>query len=67
MGREIESMGISGIKKIDISHQEMDRLLQALEDMYFEVKANTPGMEWMPVYGVGKLLAEELGCAAAVI
>lgn len=60
MGKAIESV-VGGIKKIDISHQEMDRILQALEDLYTETKANTPDMDWMPVHGVGSLLAHELG------
>jgi hypothetical protein len=54
---------VSNIQQINISHQEMDRLLKALEELYTETKANTPGMEWMPVHAVGNLLCHELGCA----
>jgi hypothetical protein len=62
MGRKIEGM-VGNIQQLDISHQEIDRILKALEEMYTETKANTPGMEWMPVGGVGNLLSHELGCA----
>lgn len=62
MGREIETM-VGKIRQVDISHQEMDRILKALEEMYTETKANTPQLEWMPVQGVGNLLCHELGCA----
>jgi hypothetical protein len=63
MGREVESV-VGQINKVDISHQEIDRILKSIEEMYTETKANTPGMEWMPVNGVGSLLCHELGCAA---
>lgn len=46
---------------IDLSHQEMDRLLHALEELYNDSKASTPDLEWMPMTGVGNLLAQELG------
>lgn len=57
----MESM-VRNIQQVNISHQEIDRLLKALEELYTETKANTPGMEWMPVQGVGNLLCHELGC-----
>ena len=65
MGRQIETM-VGNIKQVDISHQEMDRILKALEEMYTETKANTPQLEWMPVQGVGNLLCHELGCARSL-
>eukprot|EP01025_Chloroclados_australasicus_P066439 TRINITY_DN9163_c0_g1_i4.p2 TRINITY_DN9163_c0_g1~~TRINITY_DN9163_c0_g1_i4.p2 ORF type:complete len:236 (-),score=35.45 TRINITY_DN9163_c0_g1_i4:202-909(-) len=61
MGRGIESSVLNGIRNVNISHQEMDRVLKALEEMYTETKANAPQLEWMPVVGVGNLLAHELG------
>ena len=65
MGREEEAVSsmVGQISQVDISHQEIDRILKALEEMYTETKANAPGMEWMPVTGVGNLLMHELGCA----
>jgi hypothetical protein len=64
MGREIESSQLLGtIQKVDISHQEMDRIFKAVEDLYVETKMNTPDLEWMPVVGVGNLLCHELGCS----
>lgn len=60
-GKPVESM-VRNIQQVDISHQEIDRLLKALEELYTETKANTPGMEWMPLVGVGNLLCHELGC-----
>lgn len=59
-GKPVESM-VRNIQQVDISHQEIDRLLKALEELYTETKANTPGMEWMPLVGVGHLLCHELG------
>lgn len=53
---------VRNIQQVNISHQEIDRLLKALEELYTETKTNTPGMEWMPVQGVGSLLCHELGC-----
>jgi hypothetical protein len=68
MGREIDSNPLVGtIKNVDISHQEMDRIFNALEDLYVETKQNTPELEWMPVVGVGNLLCHELGCASGTI
>lgn len=58
---DMESM-VRNIHKVNISHQEIDRLLKAIEELYTETRANTPGMEWMPVQGVGNLLCHELGC-----
>ena len=60
MGRQVESL-VENIKQINISHQEVDRILKALEEMYSETKANAPAMEWMPVTAVGNLLCHELG------
>lgn len=62
MGRHVESL-VENIKQINISHQEVDRILKALEEMYTETKMNAPAMEWMPVTAVGNLLCHELGCA----
>jgi hypothetical protein len=59
--KPMESM-VQNIQHVNISHQEIDRLLKALEELYTETKTNTPGMEWMPVQGVGQLLCHELGC-----
>lgn len=64
MGRQVESL-VNNIKQINISHQEVDRILKALEEMYSETKANAPAMEWMPVTAVGNLLCHELGCVGA--
>jgi hypothetical protein len=61
MGRPVESL-VSNIQQINISHQEVDRILKALEELYCETRQNTPGMEWMPAFGVGSLLCHELGC-----
>eukprot|EP00892_Ulva_mutabilis_P011633 jgi/Ulvmu1/8842/UM049_0023.1 len=60
MGRHVESL-VENIKQVNISHQEVDRILKALEEMYTETKANAPAMEWMPVTAVGNLLCHELG------
>lgn len=64
MGRQVESL-VNNIKQINISHQEVDRILKALEEMYSETKANAPAMEWMPVTAVGNLLCHELGYVCA--
>ena len=63
MGRELESF-VENVGSLDISHQEIDRILKTVEEMYSETKANAPDMEWMPVDAVGNLICFELGCAA---
>ncbi|KAG2485375.1 hypothetical protein HYH03_015866 [Edaphochlamys debaryana] len=50
--------------KIDLSHQEMDRLVTELENMWqmFTVNDEGPsGIEWLPVHGIGEALREDLG------
>ncbi|GIL88759.1 hypothetical protein Vretimale_17208 [Volvox reticuliferus] len=50
--------------KIDLSHQEMDRLLTELESIWqaFTVGPDGPtGVEWLPVTGIAEALREDLG------
>ncbi|KAG2445389.1 hypothetical protein HXX76_000011 [Chlamydomonas incerta] len=50
--------------KIDLSHQEMDRLVTELENMWqmFTVNDEGPsGIEWLPVAGIANALREDLG------
>jgi hypothetical protein len=41
---------------IDISHQEVERIIVELEEIY----KTQPG-EWLPIFGIGKMLALDLG------
>ncbi|GFR43978.1 hypothetical protein Agub_g5122 [Astrephomene gubernaculifera] len=50
--------------KIDLSHQEMDRLVTELENIWaaFTVNDEGPsGIEWLPVQGIAEALREDLG------
>lgn len=50
--------------KIDLSHQEMDRLVTELENIWkvFTVNDEGPsGVEWLPVRGIGQALQEVRG------
>ena len=41
---------------VDISHQEVERIIIELEEIY----KTQPG-EWLPIYGIGSILANDLG------
>jgi mediator of RNA polymerase II transcription subunit 31 len=41
---------------VDISHQEVERIIIELEEIY----RTQPG-EWLPIYGIGSILANDLG------
>jgi hypothetical protein len=45
MGRPVEADGVIGGFKVDLAHQEMDRLLTELEQWYQTV--NEQGAEWL--------------------
>lgn len=50
--------------KIDLSHQEMERLVTELESIWqaFTVGVDGPtGVEWLPVNGIAEALRDDLG------
>ncbi len=50
--------------KIDLSHQEMDRLVSELENIWYAFTQNDEGpsgIEWLPVNGIAEALREDLG------
>jgi hypothetical protein len=65
MGIPIPSEPILGSVQIDMSHQEMDRLVTELETIWrqFAVdhEGQSTGVEWLPTDGVAQALCEELG------
>ncbi|KXZ43860.1 hypothetical protein GPECTOR_79g139 [Gonium pectorale] len=59
-----QAMGELERTKIDLSHQEMDRLVSELENLWnmFTVNDQGPsGVEWLPVHGIADALREDLG------
>ena len=55
---EEESQGAKMLEafSVDISHQEVERILIELEEIY----KTQPG-EWLPIHGMGSMLAMDLG------
>lgn len=55
---EDESQGAKMLEafSVDISHQEVERILIELEEIY----KTQPG-EWLPIHGIGSMLATDLG------
>mmetsp|Transcript_38034 Transcript_38034/g.95596 ORF Transcript_38034/g.95596 Transcript_38034/m.95596 type:complete len:271 (-) Transcript_38034:788-1600(-) len=56
MGRLAEPKGFDVTA---VSHQEMARIIDTLDDVYGSVQQ--AGAEWLPVQGAGSLVSEELG------
>jgi hypothetical protein len=64
MGRPIDGEGLLGAS-MDLSHQEMSRLVGHLEELWSgftqDGDGNSNGCEWLPVEQVGQLMCQELG------
>lgn len=55
---------VLGATKVDLSHQEMDRLISELQNIWDTFTQGPDGpteIEWLPVVGVGAALCEDLG------
>ncbi|KAI8463868.1 MAG: hypothetical protein J3K34DRAFT_134373 [Monoraphidium minutum] len=65
MGIPVSNSGLLEASKIDLSHQEMDRLVSELEGIWGSFakdhEGNPTGVEWLPVDHVGQALCTDLG------
>jgi hypothetical protein len=65
MGIPIANSGVLQHAKVDMSHQEMARLVEHLEELWQgytrDGDGNSNGCEWLPVEQVGNLMCQELG------
>lgn len=63
MGNPI-NQGLEG-SRIDLSHQEMERLVRNLHEIWdcfaTDGEGNATGVEWLPVDGIGMALVDDLG------
>lgn len=65
MGIPVSNSGLLEASKIDMSHQEMDRLVTELEGIWssfaIDGDGQPTGVEWLPVDHVGSALCNDLG------
>lgn len=65
MGNPVPEQRLLNAVKIDMSHQEMDRLVTELETLWRQFAVDSDGqptgVEWLPADGVEQALLQELG------